>query len=138
MKLSSIAIIVTAAAGVAGVPVDSGPLDNLESRAADAIGGVVHYIRREQAGTSVAPVIKRAPPIRFRSVLEHENDLRRRAAQNEPPTPVLEPTPMKLEGGLQERSAPDLTRRSPAAVTSVPPLAPFLGGRGDGKRDLSE
>ncbi|KAJ0165471.1 hypothetical protein CTA2_11158 [Colletotrichum tanaceti] len=88
MKLSSIAIIVTAAAGVAGVPVDSGPLDNLESRAADAIGGVVHYIRREQAGTSVAPVIKRAPPIRFRSVLEHENDLRRRAAQNEPPTPV--------------------------------------------------
>ncbi|TIC90322.1 hypothetical protein CH35J_012155 [Colletotrichum higginsianum] len=139
MKFSSIAVIVTAVAGVTAVPVDSGPLANLQARASDAIGGVVHYIRREQAGTPVVPDIKRAP-IRFRSALEHENDVRRRKNSAEkkdpPPSPPLIPFVTKPGSSRQKRSAPDLTKRSPAAESSVPPLEPF--STGGEKRALSD
>ncbi|TQN67965.1 hypothetical protein CSHISOI_07483 [Colletotrichum shisoi] len=129
MKFSSIAVIVTAVAGVTAVPVDSGPLANLQARASGAIGSVVHYIRREQAGAPAVPDIKRAP-IRFRSALEHENDVRRRENSAEkkdppPPPPPLIPFVTNPESSGQKRSAPDLTRRSPAAESSVPPLEPF-------------
>ncbi|GJC87204.1 hypothetical protein ColLi_10042 [Colletotrichum liriopes] len=131
MKLSAIAIIATAVAGVTAVPVDSGPMANLQARASDAIGGIVHYIRRDQAGTAVVPEIKRSP-IRFHSSLGHENAIKRRKTNggktDDPPPPLI---PF-VTASKNEKRAPDLTRKDPAE-SSVPPLAPFSTG---GKRAL--
>ncbi|GKT46204.1 uncharacterized protein ColSpa_06385 [Colletotrichum spaethianum] len=126
MKVSAIAVIATAVVGVTAVPLESGPMASLQARAADAIGGVVHYIRSEQAGTPVVPEIKRSP-IRFHSGLDHENAIKRRkngdGNKNDPPPPL---NPF-VTGSQKEKRSPDLTRRNPAE-TSVPPLAPFSTG----------
>ncbi|KAK1987585.1 hypothetical protein LZ30DRAFT_777474 [Colletotrichum cereale] len=95
MKFSAIAVIVTAVAGVTAAPMESGPLAKLQARASDAIGGVVHYIRGEQAGTAVVSEVKRSP-IRFHSGLGHENAVKR-ANRDPPPPPPLIPFSTKSQ-----------------------------------------
>ncbi|KAK1990541.1 hypothetical protein LX36DRAFT_675829 [Colletotrichum falcatum] len=113
MKFSALAVIATAVAGVTAAPVESGPLASLQARASDAIGGFVHYIRREQAGEAAAPEVKRSP-IRFHSGLAREN-----AAAAAERRDGLSPSPSR-----EEKRSPDVTERSPAQK-SVPPLNPF-------------
>ncbi|KAK2027975.1 hypothetical protein LX32DRAFT_619880 [Colletotrichum zoysiae] len=125
MKFSAFAVIATAVAGVSAAPVESGPLANLQARASDAIGGFVHYIRREQADTAVVSEVKRSP-VRFHSGLGRENAVERRD-KNPPPPPPLNPFSTPSRDG---KRSTDLEERSPAQ-SSVPPLNPFAAG---GKR----
>ncbi|KAK2766612.1 hypothetical protein CKAH01_15415 [Colletotrichum kahawae] len=152
MKFSAFAVITAAVVGVGAVPVESGPLSSLQNRAAEAIGGVVSFIRREELGTPVVPQQpKRAPPVRFHNARDAEYLRRRKdgdgkgGSNDVPPLApfstkkggkrdVLEARKKKDPEGVpplapfstskEKREGGDLTRRK-APQESVPPLAPF-------------
>ncbi|KAH0438755.1 hypothetical protein CcaCcLH18_03187 [Colletotrichum camelliae] len=141
MKFSAFAVITAAVAGVGAVPVESGPLSSLQNRAADAIGGVVSFIRREELGTPVVPQqLKRAPPVRFHNARDAEylrrrkdgdgkggkRDLEARKKKDPEEVPPLAP----FSTSKEKREGGDLTRRK-APQESVPPLAPFSADVGD-------
>ncbi|KAL2878402.1 hypothetical protein SGCOL_006376 [Colletotrichum sp. CLE4] len=163
MKLSAVAVVAAAVAGVGAVPVESGPIASLQARASDAIGGVVSFIKREDAGKPVVPQIKRSP-IRFHSGLAHEEAMAavaRRAdkkpGKNDPPPPLnpfgtdarkrealIEARKKKGEEEVPplapfstkskgEKRGGDLTTRQ-KAKESVPPLAPFSTGGSKSKK----
>ncbi|KAF6824050.1 hypothetical protein CMUS01_10424 [Colletotrichum musicola] len=141
MKFAAFAIITAAVAGVGAVPVDSGPLGHLQNRAAEAIGGVVSFIRREEAGHAVVPAKLRRSVVRFHNARDAEYLQRRktdepvrerdteegdglrqllgaRQKKEEEKVPPLAPF-----STVEERGS-DLTRRK-GPEESVPPLAPF-------------
>ncbi|KAF6790336.1 hypothetical protein CSOJ01_14586 [Colletotrichum sojae] len=151
MKFSAFAVITAAVAGIGAVPVDSGPLGHLQNRAADAIGGVVSFIRREEAGHAVVPAKLRRSVVRFHNARDEEYLQRRKAEERsnigiEPFSPVRERDTEEGDGLRQllgarqkkeeekvpplapfstvEESGSDLTRRK-GPEESVPPLAPF-------------
>lgn len=121
------------------------PLGHLQNRAADAIGGVVSFIRREEAGHPVVPAKLRRSAVRFHNardaerlrrrddgpnigippfspVRERDEELEARQKKPEEEVPPLAPFSTKVEE--RGENAPDLTRRK-APEESVPPLAPF-------------
>ncbi|OHF03935.1 hypothetical protein CORC01_00797 [Colletotrichum orchidophilum] len=136
MKFSAVAIVAAAVAGVGAVPIESGPIASLQARASDAIGGVVGFIKREEAGKPVVRQIKRSP-IRFHSGLAHEEAMAAvaRRAPSSPLKPfgidtrkrevLIEARFSKTSTG--EKRGGDLTSRQ-KAQESVPPLAPFSAG----------
>lgn len=99
-------------------------MHNLQIRASEAIGGVVSFIRREEAGHPAAPQIKRSP-VRFHNThaVQKRKDGDGKGGKNDPaPAPPLNPFSTTAE----KRDA-DLTRRKDPQE-SVPPLAPFSTG----------
>ncbi|KAL0932707.1 uncharacterized protein CTRU02_211670 [Colletotrichum truncatum] len=151
MKFSAIAVITAAVAGVGAMPVEPGPLGHLQNRAADAIGGVVSFIRREEVGSPVVPhQLKRASPVRFHNArdvdhIEKRKDGDGKGGNND--VPPLAPFSTKKHGrdieirddqaspSVEKRDAvPDLTKRK-KPQESVPPLAPFSTGAGSDEDD---
>ncbi|KAF9872156.1 hypothetical protein CkaCkLH20_10493 [Colletotrichum karsti] len=131
MKFSAIAVVTAAVAGVGAVPVESGPLSHLQNRAADAIGGVVSFIRREEIGGPVVPhQLKRGSPVRFHSARDVEHIQRRKDGDGND-VPPLKPFGTKKGG----RDLGGLEKRKKKPDEEVPPLAPF--STGEDKRDVT-
>ncbi|KAI3539857.1 hypothetical protein CSPX01_08564 [Colletotrichum filicis] len=125
MKFSAVAVVAAAVAGVGAVPVESGPIASLQARASDAIGGVVSFIKREDAGKPVVPQIKRSP-IRFHSGLAHEEAMAAVARRADKPGKNDPPPPLNPFGtDARKREAVIEARKKKGGEEEVPPLAPF-------------
>ncbi|KAK2016117.1 hypothetical protein LZ32DRAFT_669942 [Colletotrichum eremochloae] len=131
MKVSTLAVVAAAVAGVTAVPEEPGTLAHLQARARDVIGGFFQHHRREQVDTPAVAKVKRSP-VRFHNGLGHENVAAQRrddtGADGEPSS-HLNPAggPNQVDGPPPQdpkASDPPQTRvkRSPQAGATPPPI----------------